>query len=62
MIADLRSLARALGGEVVGRQVLAPGPGHSRRDRSLSICSSAKATKPEPQTDPDLDDEIPPFY
>lgn len=31
------ALARALGGEVVGRQVLAPGPGHTRDDRSLSI-------------------------
>jgi hypothetical protein len=34
---DLRSLARALGGEISGRQILAPGPGHSRGDRSLSI-------------------------
>jgi putative DNA primase/helicase len=34
---DLRSIARALGGEVSGRQVLAPGPGHSAKDRSLSI-------------------------
>jgi putative DNA primase/helicase len=34
----LSQLARALGGEVSGRQVLAPGPGHSQRDRSLSIC------------------------
>jgi putative DNA primase/helicase len=34
---DLRSIARALGGEVSGRQVLAPGPGHSPRDRSLSV-------------------------
>jgi Toprim domain len=34
---DLRIIARALGGEVSGRQVLAPGPGHSPRDRSLSI-------------------------
>src|SRR5215213_8094017 len=34
---DLRSIARALGGEVVGRQVLCPGPGHSPRDRSLSV-------------------------
>src|SRR6516165_6434297 len=34
---DIRAIARALGGEVVGRQVLAPGPGHSRADRSLSI-------------------------
>ena len=40
---DLRSLARALGGEVVGCQVLAPGPGHSPKDRSLSITISATA-------------------
>jgi hypothetical protein len=33
----LQEIARALGGEVSGRQVLAPGPGHSPRDRSLSI-------------------------
>lgn len=43
MIADLRSLARALGGEVVGCQVVAPGPGHSRKDRSLSVKLSATA-------------------
>lgn len=34
---DLRSAARALGGELAGRQVLCPGPGHSPHDRSLSI-------------------------
>jgi hypothetical protein len=34
---DLRSIARALGGEISGRQILAPGPGHRRFDRSLSI-------------------------
>jgi putative DNA primase/helicase len=34
---DLRGIAHVLGGEVSGRQVLAPGPGHSPRDRSLSI-------------------------
>jgi putative DNA primase/helicase len=34
---DLRSIARALGGEVSGHQVLAPGPGHSPKDRSLAI-------------------------
>ena len=33
----LSELAHALGGDVVGRQVLAPGPGHSPKDRSLSI-------------------------
>src|SRR5688500_3926460 len=35
--ADLRALARALSGDVSGFQVLAPGPGHSPRDRSLCI-------------------------
>lgn len=34
---DARSLARALGGEVSGNTVRAPGPGHSRHDRSLSV-------------------------
>jgi 5S rRNA maturation endonuclease (ribonuclease M5) len=34
---DLRSLARALGGDVGKGQVLCPGPGHSRADRSLSV-------------------------
>jgi putative DNA primase/helicase len=34
---DLRLIARALGGEVSGRQVLAPGPGHTPRDRSLAV-------------------------
>jgi hypothetical protein len=34
---NLQSLARALGGEVNGGQVLAPGPGHSPQDRSLSV-------------------------
>jgi putative DNA primase/helicase len=33
----LRSLALALGGEISGKEVLAPGPGHSAIDRSLSI-------------------------
>jgi hypothetical protein len=38
MSMDARSVAFALGGEVVGRdQVLAPGPGHSAKDRSLSV-------------------------
>ena len=41
---DVRSIARALGGYVVGRdQVSAPGPRHSRHDRSLSIRLSATA-------------------
>lgn len=35
---DARAVAVALGGDVVGRDsVLAPGPGHSRGDRSLSV-------------------------
>jgi hypothetical protein len=33
----LRQVAHALGGKVVGRQVRCPGPGHSRRDDSLSV-------------------------
>jgi hypothetical protein len=40
---DLRSIARALGGEVQGGQVLAPGPGHSPRDRSLAVKLSSNA-------------------
>lgn len=34
---DLKSMARALGGDVVGWEVLCPGPGHSPQDRSLSV-------------------------
>lgn len=34
---NLRSMARALGGVVVGHEVLCPGPGHSPQDRSLSV-------------------------
>jgi len=37
MTADLRIAANALGGEVSGRRVLAPGPGHSKHDRSMSV-------------------------
>ena len=41
---DARSIARALGGDVIGRdQVVAPGPAHSRNDRSLSVRLSATA-------------------
>jgi putative DNA primase/helicase len=39
----LRAMAAALGGEVSGHSVLAPGPGHSKRDRSLSVMPSATA-------------------
>lgn len=35
---NIRSIARALGGQIAGRDaVLVPGPGHSRRDRSLKV-------------------------
>jgi hypothetical protein len=34
---SLQELARALNGQITGGQVLAPGPGHSPKDRSLSI-------------------------
>jgi putative DNA primase/helicase len=34
---DLRMIARALGGEISGRRVLAPGPQHSPKDRSLCV-------------------------
>jgi hypothetical protein len=40
---DLRSLARALNGEVSKGQILCPGPGHSRADRSLSVKIDASA-------------------
>jgi len=34
---DPHRLAKQLGGEVAGGQILAPGPGHSARDRSLAV-------------------------
>jgi AAA domain/Toprim-like len=37
---SLQEIARAVGGEIRGGQVLAPGPGHSAEDRSLSITLS----------------------
>jgi hypothetical protein len=37
MTLNPRAVARALGGSVSGRHVIAPGPGHNRADRSLSI-------------------------
>jgi putative DNA primase/helicase len=40
---NLRAIAAALGGVVSGRQVIAPGPGHSPSDRSLAVCISADA-------------------
>jgi RecA-family ATPase len=43
VFANLQTLARALGGEVSNGQVLAPGPGHSTTDRSLSVMLDAGA-------------------
>jgi hypothetical protein len=40
---NLHHYAQALGGEISGDQVLAPGPGHSREDRSLSVKIDDKA-------------------
>lgn len=40
---DLRTAARLLGGEVVNRGIVCPGPGHSRQDRSLSILFDGSA-------------------
>src|SRR6516165_7485465 len=40
---DLRQLATALCGDISGSQVLAPGPGHSAEDRSLSVKLDSKA-------------------
>jgi hypothetical protein len=40
---SLQTVARALGGAIIRNQVLAPGPGHSPSDRSLSIKLSADA-------------------
>ncbi len=37
---DLSSIARLLGGEVVGGKVRAPGPRHSRADRSMVVWPS----------------------
>src|SRR5215471_7572770 len=37
MTLDPREVGRALGGTSRGRHVIAPGPGHSRTERSLSI-------------------------
>jgi len=39
----LRSIARALGGEVTAGKVIAPAPGHSSRDRSLWVIPSWQA-------------------
>jgi RecA-family ATPase len=42
-LSDLPTLARALGGEIRGNQILAPGPGHSAVDRSLAVKLDAAA-------------------
>jgi hypothetical protein len=34
---DLKTLRRILGGDICNGQLLCPGPGHSRRDRSLAV-------------------------
>jgi RecA-family ATPase len=39
---SLQQIAAALGGEVSGGQVLAPGPGHSPSDRSMSVKLNAE--------------------
>jgi putative DNA primase/helicase len=39
----LPSIARDLGGEISGKSVVAPGPGHSSSDRSLSVSLSPNA-------------------
>ena len=43
MTLTLHNIARALGGEVSGGQVRAPGPNHSPTDRSLSVLIDDKA-------------------
>jgi Toprim domain len=43
MTSQLRSWAQALGGDVSGLNVICPGPGHSARDRSLSVTPYAEA-------------------
>ncbi|HXN88835.1 MAG TPA: AAA family ATPase [Methylocella sp.] len=43
MTMQLESWAQALGGDVSGRAVLAPGPGHSAHDRSLSVTPDDRA-------------------
>jgi hypothetical protein len=39
----LQQVARALGGEVRGNEVAAPGPGHSAKDRTLHVKLDANA-------------------
>jgi len=42
---DIRTAARALGGDVAGRnRIRCPGPGHSRHDRSLAVTFNGDGT------------------
>ena len=43
MSLDLRQAALALGGDIASGQVIAPGPGHSAKDRSLAVKPDATA-------------------
>jgi hypothetical protein len=43
MTLSIHAIAKALGGEIHGDHVLAPGPGHSADDRSLSVKLSESA-------------------
>ena len=44
MLPPIERIAEALCGEVSGGQVRAPGPGHSAKDRSLSVTLDDKAS------------------
>jgi putative DNA primase/helicase len=44
MSAHLRSWAAALGGTISGASISCPGPGHSRKDRSLSVTPTSIAS------------------
>lgn len=39
-VRSLQSLKHVLGGKISGKELLCPGPGHSSKDRSLSITLS----------------------
>jgi putative DNA primase/helicase len=43
MMMDIRTLARAMGGEVVSGAALVPGPGHKLQDRSLRVFADPNA-------------------
>lgn len=44
MAIDIKTAARLLGGDARGNRILCPGPGHSRKDRSLSVTFHADGT------------------